>query len=269
MLLYCSSINLSLERCATCMGKPLNVFLSHSNPDFVKVCSEFLRSYGLNITTIFNDGLLLLNRIISDSPDAVLMEASMITFDAIDVLHAIKKVNGVHPPAFFVLSTECNDGYITKLLESGADYYIPQPFDYDILVDRIALFTKTDINLKASKIALAQNHIRNLTHSNISQILNEAGILSNNIGYSYLKTAIYLAIEDPSQLSPITQKLYLSLARRFNTSPSSVINAMRYAIKISYQNGNTKFWYNTFEGSIPSLSIFLAEVAKMIQNQTT
>lgn len=97
----------------------------------------------------------------------------------------------------------------------------------------------------------------------ITLLLLQMGIPSNLKGYSYLRTAIKLCVEDRSSIEGITKCLYPQIAQFFATSPNKVEHAMRHAIGKAWndkgiQMRETLFGRTVGDKNKPTNSAFIA-----------
>ncbi len=98
----------------------------------------------------------------------------------------------------------------------------------------------------------------------VTKLIREFGIPANIKGYYYIREALITSYENPSMMEMITKKLYPSIARTYETTPSRVERAIRHAIEISATRGNRETWANLFgyipdsKKKIPSNSEFIA-----------
>jgi len=61
----------------------------------------------------------------------------MTRIDAIGVLNSLKSMNLPKKPIMIVMSTYNNGVISSQVMEAGASYFIPMPFDHDLLAERI------------------------------------------------------------------------------------------------------------------------------------
>lgn len=69
----------------------------------------------------------------------------------------------------------------------------------------------------------------------IPGILLELGIVPSQRCYSYIFSAITLALEDENRLLAITQEIYAPVARQFSCQPSTAERNMRTAALYAWQ----------------------------------
>ena len=97
--------------------------------------------------------------------------------------------------------------------------------------------TNTNINIKTYE-DLSTSAILDCK---VTYILRTLGIPAHLNGYLYLKSAIIKTIEDPMYLILITKRLYVDIAKEYNSTPSKIERGMRNAIeKVEGTNNGLK-----------------------------
>ena len=81
---------------------------------------------------------------------------------------------------------------------------------------------------------------------NITKLMKELGFPPHIKGYEYIRSAIILVLEDPKKINMLTKVLYPSIAKIYDTTPSRVERAIRNAIEIAFERGNTEVIYELF-----------------------
>ena len=79
--------------------------------------------------------------------------------------------------------------------------------------------------------------------SYITEIMLEIGVPAHLKGYYYLRNAIMMTGRDIEVVTSVTKLMYPVIARRFKTTDQKVERAIRNAIEVSWERGNTQ----TFE----------------------
>ncbi|MDR1000928.1 MAG: response regulator [Clostridiales bacterium] len=101
----------------------------------------------------------------------------------------------------------------------------------------------------------------------VTNLLHEIGVPANIRGYRCLRSAIIITVRNLDLLHFVTKELYPSVAQQLNTTPSSVERAIRHAISLVWDHGNTSALNKLFGYSIetrrkrPSNSEFIALIA--------
>lgn len=105
----------------------------------------------------------------------------------------------------------------------------------------------------------------------ITDIMLDVGVPAHLKGYHYLRDAILLSGRDMEVVSSVTKLLYPTVAKRFKTTNQKVERAIRNAIEVSWERGNTEtfekmFGYSAQEGRTrPTNSEYIARSADMIR----
>ncbi len=104
----------------------------------------------------------------------------------------------------------------------------------------------------------------------ISDLMLELGI-PHLRGYQFLRSAIGMCVEDMELVGSVTKLLYPDLAKMYQTTDTKIERAIRNAIEVSWERGNTDlfeelFGYsNTLEYTRPTNSEYIAVVADYIR----
>lgn len=105
----------------------------------------------------------------------------------------------------------------------------------------------------------------------ITDIMLDVGVPAHLKGYHYLRDVILLSGRDMEVVSSVTKLLYPTVAKRFKTTNQKVERAIRNAIEVSWERGNTEtfekmFGYSAQEGRTrPTNSEYIARIADMIR----
>ena len=105
----------------------------------------------------------------------------------------------------------------------------------------------------------------------ISGLMLELGIPAHLKGYQYLRTAIIMCVEDMELIGSVTKLLYPDLAKRYMTTDQKIERAIRNAIEVSWERGNSElftelFGYGNGTGhNRPTNSEYIASVADYVR----
>lgn len=72
----------------------------------------------------------------------------------------------------------------------------------------------------------------------VTNLLGQIGMPRNIKGFSYIRKAILIAIQNPGILEYFTKDLYPSIARSYDTTSSRAERAIRHAIEVAWDRGN-------------------------------
>ena len=105
----------------------------------------------------------------------------------------------------------------------------------------------------------------------ITEILHEVGIPAHIKGYMYLRTAIMKTYDNIDILGQVTKVVYPEIARNYNTTSSRVERAIRHAIEVAWNTGNTEAIDDNFGYTVsaskskPTNSEFIAMIADKLR----
>jgi two-component system response regulator (stage 0 sporulation protein A) len=105
----------------------------------------------------------------------------------------------------------------------------------------------------------------------ITEIMLDIGVPAHLKGYHYLREAILLTVRDMELATSVTKLLYPTVAKSFKTVSSKVERAIRNAIEVSWDRGNTDtfetiFGYSALSGKTrPTNSEYIARIADKIR----
>ena len=158
-----------------------------------------------------------------------------------------------------------NQNVFSEATESGAEYCMLKPLDYQNLSERIQrVITKR----KSATVQQNKNPaLGNDMESQVTKVIHQIGVPAHIKGYQYLRTAILMTISDSDVINSVTKILYPSVAKKYQTTSSRVERAIRHAIEVAWDRGdldtlNSYFGY-TIQGSRgkPTNSEFIAMIA--------
>lgn len=105
----------------------------------------------------------------------------------------------------------------------------------------------------------------------ISKTMIGLGVPAHLKGYRYLRSAIMIATMDMHAVGSVTKLLYPEIAKLYDTTNSKVERAIRNAIEISWERGNTNLFeelygYSNHDGhERPTNSEYIANIADQVQ----
>ena len=265
------------------MNEKIKVVLADNSRDFLDMLEEYIvNENDIQIVGTATNGLETVELVKEKQPDIVVCDMIMSHLDGLGVIEKLNSLNLEKTPKVIVISA----------LNLGATYFLIKPFNFDLLVSRIRntsnksienpIYTntstmihnlykdKSNIKTQASSNIKFIENIDNID-TKITNIIHEIGIPAHIKGYSFLRDAIKMVIEDVSLLNGVTKELYPTIAKKYNTTPSRVERAMRHAIEVTWSKGNSNimkqlFLYNiNTNKSKPTNSEFIAVIADKLR----
>lgn len=246
---------------------------------------KILENHGIRVIYDTGDGKKALDNIMKFQPNLVIMDVVLPGVDGIGILEECSELTR---RPYFIVETALRMGrMIDQAMELGADYYMLKPISGKMLIKRIdqllmgsqkkvtevydagaasapenstsQVTGNIELIHKNSEIDLTGNLERDITH-----ILLEIGIPAHIKGYQYIREGILMSFADRNMLHYITKFLYPTIAKKYQTTSSSVERTIRHAIEVAWKRGDMETIEEIFGNSVsagkgkPTNSEFLA-----------
>lgn len=149
-----------------------------------------------------------------------------------DGFYMLEQLNRMRPdrPVCIMLSALNAPHIISRAAELGADHFVLKPFDMELLTKRIVEICRYK---KMGTIEVRPPTRQ--TDDFIQGILDGLPLSHALMGYRYIRSAVRMAIEDPTMLDGITKRLYPEVAKKHKSTSSRVERAIRHAIHTIWQ----------------------------------
>lgn len=264
----------------------VNVVIVDDNPMILNTLDEVISSEaGLSVIGRADNGKDAIDMIKDTQPDVVLLDLVMPQMDGITVVENIKKKTSMlKNPAFIILSAVGGEQMTEEAFQAGANYFLMNPFDKDILVNKIRRIGKRPVRPVPGKVLEAplkaatpeeaamnrEEYMKEHLETDITKMLHELGIPAHIKGYQYLRDAISMVVRDREMMEAVTKILYPEIAKKNYTSSSRVERAIRHAIEVAWGRGSLEvidelFGYTISTGKgKPTNSEFIALIADKI-----
>lgn len=258
------------------MDERYKILIADSYPEESKQLKDELQKQ-YNVISIKENGEDALSGIINLKPDLVIIDLLLKGLDGLGVIEKCREVmNPEEMPAFIALTVIENQDLMEYIRHLKVDYCMMKPFQAKILSERITQMIRIrSVNTKIQKdcAAIHKNtkKIPSICDSDdirrqISMLVRNLGVPAHIKGCRYIKFGILLAMEDANSVNYITKSLYPDIAKKCNTTASSVERAIRHAIDIVWIRGNKKLLGEIFGPFVieqqerPTNSEFIAAV---------
>lgn len=155
-----------------------------------------------------------------------------------------------------------NDYVLEALTRLGVGYVMVKPCELGATVARIADLSQ---RIRQPVLALPDHRTR------VSNLLLALGVPTKLRGYTYLREAVLLEMEEPGQ--SITKVIYPEVARRCGCEAMHVERSMRSAIQAAWCNREDPLWRLYFPqetgsgGRWPTNGAFLTRIADGLRSQ--
>jgi len=241
----------------------MKLVIIEDNEYLCKVMSKyFTKESNINIVGIANNGIDGMNLIKNTSPDIAIIDLIMPKKDGISLLEELSEQRKINKTNYIVLTAISNDLIIRHILDLGAKYVLLKPCGLDIILKRLKYIQSSENYFNEKYFPSAKG-----INEYISETLNRIGIISNTKGYTYLKSAIIMAYNNPSILKGITKCLYPEIAKQNKTNSSSVERAIRYVIETTWNKDKEDYELIGFDinGKKPKNGYFIAVLADYLK----
>ena len=222
-----------------------------------------------------NNGTDCLNFLNQRSCDLLVIDLMLSEIDGLGVLNRLKEMNK-KSYGKVICTTQFTNQMVCDMLENLAvDYCFKYPFDMQHFVQSALYITTSDqqkhdqlLNLNKDE---SEKYKKVKIENEITEILHEVGIPAHIKGYMYLRTAILTTYYNIEILGQVTKVLYPDIARMYNTTSSRVERAIRHAIEVAWNRGNTDAIDDIFGYTVsavkakPTNSEFIAMIADKLR----
>jgi two-component system response regulator (stage 0 sporulation protein A) len=246
----------------------INVLMVDNNLSTIKEVKQYFSNQGsISITKVLSDGYEALQEIKENYKqyDVVLMDPLLPSVDGIGILKELSDNN--IKTKVIIYTNHNNENIIKSLAKYNISFFLMKPVKFNVLADRIVDATKLEYQ--------EYEFVNNYTEQKISKLLHDLGMPSHIKGYQYIRDAIELMYNNPKYLGGITKEVYPFIAGKYQTTPSRVERAIRYAIEVSWSRGDYDLMDEIFGHSVdfdrakPTNSEFLATLADKISLEDT
>ena len=255
----------------------VKIAIADDNEKMLNIMGKVLAEQNdFEVVGMATNGLEIINIIKDKQPDIVLLDIIMPQIDGLTVMEKVKTDKDVTKgPTFIVISAVGRESVTEDAFNMGATYYIMKPFDNQMLINRIRYVKSNKKLLDNKRAALVTDNSEAVSdrslEADITEIIHDIGIPAHIKGYQYLRDSIMLSVKDNDVINSITKILYPTIAKKYQTTSSRVERAIRHAIEVAWNRGNTDtlnglFGYTISNGKgKPTNSEFIALIADKIR----
>ena len=249
--------------------KKFKLMVADDNREFCNLIRDYAMAQDdIEFAGATFDGISALDMIRERKPDIVILDNVMPQLDGIGVLTHLKSFHAADRPKIVALTSCPTDEFMTTAYRLGVNYAMSRKSDTKEIINRCRMvMTSKPIELPTEKLTVSDIENR------VTAMIHEVGVPAHIKGYSYLRLAIMLVLEDRQLIESITKLLYPTVAKKFDTSASRVERAIRHAIEVAWTRGDTEtlngifgFTINQAKGK-PTNSEFIAMISDRLRLQ--
>ena len=219
-----------------------------------------------------NNGSDTLSYLSKNDCDLLIIDLMLPEIDGIGLLKRFKESNRKPYKNIVMITQYVNQGICAMLDEFNVDYCFKYPFDINRFNDNLMyILGKGKVDLEFSNKNEEEKYKKVKIENEITEILHEVGIPAHIKGYMYLRTAILTTYYNIDILGQVTKVLYPDIARMYGTTSSRVERAIRHAIEVAWNRGNTDAIDDIFGYTVsaikakPTNSEFIAMIADKLR----
>ncbi len=215
----------------------MRIMLVDDNVELRRTMREHLqRQENMRIAAECGTGLEALDALAKTPVDVIILDIIMPQMDGYAFLEELNRQQMENPPQVIVVSALGRDDFIMRAVELGARFYMIKPIDLNVLTGRIREVCGQASDSPATNRISLPGRAPTIDEKLASLFLT-IGIPAHIKGYSFLREAVKMVIENPDVINRITKELYPGIGKRFNTSASKVERAIRHAIEVAWSRG--------------------------------
>ncbi len=117
--------------------KAARILVADDDPDILRLVSKILRHNGHEVITA-NDGLECIAKAEDELPDLILLDNAMPNMDGQEALVRLKRLKKTEKIPVIMVTAFGDEQNLADARKGGALQYIVKPFDYHVLVEKIA-----------------------------------------------------------------------------------------------------------------------------------
>ncbi|WP_249030377.1 sporulation transcription factor Spo0A [Tannockella kyphosi] len=250
------------------------VYILEENKELLVRMQEVLENSHFTVVGSSTNSTMCLNDLAKNQIDLFITNLMLTHIDGITVITKLKEVNPNAYRKLICITNFLNPIMCDSLEKLNVDYCFKMPFDLQSFVTMtLKVMTTNSKTLHVSRENQEEStkYQKVKIENEITEILHEVGIPAHIKGYMYLRTAILSTYYNIELLGQVTKVLYPNIAKNYSTTSSRVERAIRHAIEVAWNRGNTDaideiFGYTvSATKSKPTNSEFIAMIADKLR----
>ena len=216
----------------------LKLIILQSDPLEASNTAHQFKRLGCDIAATGSDGKAAASLVQQLQPDALLLDPYLIGRNCDEI---VEELSGTYtrPLVTIMISRSRNDRMANRFLDSGGDFFLLSPLDYEFSIGRIE---RTMIQHQ-QQTKHAANPIRRCVRKYLV-LMAMPPLLK---GTDYIYDGVEILLQHPEYRRKLTVSLYPAIAERNDANGSSVERCIRTALECVFTEGNIDFLYEHFE----------------------
>lgn len=173
-------------------------------------------------------------------PNVLIIDAKMAGTDAVSLIKEIKTF-----PKFptIIVTADYNMPMLKdELMYLGVKAFLVKPFTVTDLLRAVyddSIKPEAPGNMRSMDITFPSDSETKDLECLVTDVIHQIGIPAHIKGYHFIRYAIMLCVENSEMINSITKLLYPTVAAKFKTTSSRVERAIRHAIELAWDRGDT------------------------------
>ena len=236
---------------------------------FRSQCAQALKKQNIEVVAEADNGHDAYLLSLRTKPKVILCDLYVGKMDGVQLLKDLHKQLIDEETGFIMLASFTNQNLFEECCNAGATYCMIKPLDYSLLAERIERICDKK---RRRAVVKAQEEMEDL-EAQVTKIIHQIGVPAHIKGYSYLRSAIIMTINDVEIINSVTKVLYPAVAKMYATTASRVERAIRHAIEVAWDRGDLEvldsFFGYTVQNSRgkPTNSEFIALITDKLRLQ--
>ena len=236
---------------------------------FRSQCAQALKKQNIEVVAEADNGHDAYLLSLRTKPKVILCDLYVGKMDGVQLLKDLHKQLVDEETSFIMLASFTNQNLFEECCNAGATYCMIKPLDYSLLAERIERICDKK---RRRAVVKAQEELDDL-EAQVTKIIHQIGVPAHIKGYSYLRSAIIMTINDVEIINSVTKVLYPAVAKMYATTASRVERAIRHAIEVAWDRGDLEvldsFFGYTVQNSRgkPTNSEFIALITDKLRLQ--
>lgn len=246
-------------------------YLIEENQELAKNVKEVLENSGNYSVEISDNSINALKHLRTNNYDLLIINTMLSEIDGLGVLERVNETNKNSYKRVVFISSFTNSMILENLEKMKVSYCFKIPFNYDYFLDTVNKIINSSTDLSELSASENEKYQKIKIENEITEILHEVGIPAHIKGYMYLRTAILTTYYNIEILGQVTKVLYPEIAKTYRTTSSRVERAIRHAIEVAWNRGNTDAIDDIFGYTVsatkskPTNSEFIAMIADKLR----
>ena len=200
-----------------------------------RLCAALALSDGLSIAGVHTSGAGLMDAIRQKHPDVLLIDLILPGVNTLTILNELSQLPASQQPAIYVLSSFASSETVAECDRLGVSFFLRKPVDIPSLIDLISRYGSASCRARCGSQPSEHDIFKRIT-----QIINSLQLPAHVAGYRFVRECILMTLKEPSMADSVTKILYPAVAKKYDTTWTSVERDIRNAIEIAWKRSDGK-----------------------------